>query len=337
MDAAAVQADPTVWKDVTLLLLGATADHAVSCGGTAAEDFRQMVRDSIGTLQKSSSNSQVLMSAGALSQAISHYSKQTQKKVDTLLGDVGAIMNLFVEHLNVVHAGADTRDSLAAIRAAIKAGVEEANLHRALEPTGQALSALAQNGDARQAEIKTLQNRIAQLEQSPTAPRLPAAATQATYATVDGTTGLPVRSEAEGALRRAIETEAHSYAAVFYLHRMALTNARFGESIGNQVILFCSQHIASLVARNNDALFRWSGPAFVAVLDRDESEISVAAEVQRLVGNPLSRFFETSARSVYLPVKVTGSVIPLFNTSYDDAIERLQTFILNASGQASGD
>jgi GGDEF domain-containing protein len=130
------------------------------------------------------------------------------------------------------------------------------------------------------------------------------------------------------------ESAPKSYAAVFYLHRMALINARFGEAIGNQVLLFCSQHLATTVTRANDSLFRWSGPAFVAILERQESEMAVSVEVQRLISAPISRFFETSTRSVYLPVKVTAEVIPLFHSNFAEVTDRLERFILTASGQA---
>jgi GGDEF domain-containing protein len=155
---------------------------------------------------------------------------------------------------------------------------------------------------------------------------------------VDPCTGLAKRPEAEAAMQRALDagpgSETNSYAAVFYIHRMALTNARFGEAIGNQVVLFCSQQLATGVTRANDSLFRWSGPAFVAILERAESESAVNSEIQRLISSPFSRFFETSSRSVYLPMKITGKVIPLFDTNFAEVSGQLDNFILTASGQA---
>ncbi len=139
-------------------------------------------------------------------------------------------------------------------------------------------------------------------------------------------------------MQRALESTSESgpkfYAAIFYLHRMQLTNARFGEAIGNQVMLFCSQHIATTVTRASDSLFRWSGPAFVAILERPESELAVNGEIQRLISTPFSRFFETSSRSVYLPVKVTAGVIPLYETNFAEACAHVERFILTTSGQA---
>jgi GGDEF domain-containing protein len=183
-----------------------------------------------------------------------------------------------------------------------------------------------------------LQDRITILEQTtPQGIKPPPSAAP----TVDSTTGLPKRADGEVALQQALENTSDSgtrfYAVVFYVHRMALTNARFGEAIGNQVVLFCSQHIATTIAHATDALFRWSGPAFVGIFQRTESPATVSAEIQRLMSAPFSRFFETSSRSVYLPVKVTASVIPLADTNFAEVSSKIEEFILQTSGQATSE
>src|SRR5262249_17600623 len=106
-------------------------------------------------------------------------------------------------------------------------------------------------------EIQTLREKLAAFERgatpvaksAPTAPKL----------AMDAVTGLPLAAEVEAAIQRAAAGEAHAYAAVFYVHRMSLTNAKFGAAIGDQVLLFCSQHIATRLVRVNDLLFRWNG------------------------------------------------------------------------------
>ena len=180
----------TIWKEALLLVLGAAVDHIVRCpeldsGETDA--FRKLAKESLQTLQHSTDPQQVLLAAGALSQAVTQYLNDTQHRIDALA--VG-------EH--------------------IVPGAKPA--------------------------INSL----------------------------DVCTGLPTRPDGEAAIHKAIQRNAHAYAAVFYLHRMAMTNARFGEAMGNQMILFCSQHVSSRLTRANDLLFRWSGPAFLAVIERQD-------------------------------------------------------------------
>jgi GGDEF domain-containing protein len=340
--AEAVIVESTAWKDVTLLLLGAAADHAVHCGSSDLESYRKHVRESIGALQEAGEPAQILMNAGGVVQAISHYSDQTQKQVDALLIDAKDTAEIFLGHLEKLHSDRESQPILAALRTTVEQALAEGKLSTAREAALASLDELAQqaaNRRTRSLELTgDLQARITILEQSVPQGVKPAPSAPPT---VDATTGLPKRADAEAAIHHALAAVSGSgsklYAAVFYLHRMPLTNARFGEAIGNQVVLFCSQHLATTVTRTNDLLFRWSGPAFVAILERPESEQAVNGEIQRLISSPFSRFFETSSRSVYLPVKVTGHVLPLFETNFAEVSDKLERFILTTSGQASTD
>ncbi len=326
------------WKEVTLLVLGATADHAVHCGDAEVEPFRQLVRDSVEGLKNPASSSQVLIAAGVLSQAIAHYAKQTQRAVDTLLTDTGSTIQVFLSHLERLHPDRDALGLVAELRRTLESALRAGNVGAQREALTEVLEKLSQQADERRRQslelTGRLQDRITVLEQSLGA-RPPAV--EGTPGPVDLCTGLPIRSEAEVALRRAVESDSKAYAAIFYLHRMVLTNARFGEAIGNQVILFCSQHIATTVTRGNDQLFRWAGAAFVAILERQESTLNVSSEVQRIVSAPLSRFFETASRSVYLPIKITATAVPLFDTNYAEVSAGIEQFILQASGPVHSD
>jgi GGDEF domain-containing protein len=177
-----------------------------------------------------------------------------------------------------------------------------------------------------------LQDRVTILEHSATGAPAPAPPGE-----VDPCSGLPQRAAAEAGLRAALASDAPMCAAIFYLHRMALINARFGEAIGNQVIQACGLHIAANTIKANDRLFRWSGPAFLAILHRGDSPLAVSSEIQRIVCSPLSRFFETPSRSVYLPMKITGEVIPLQRRTYAEVVDQIERFILSASGAAQQD
>jgi GGDEF domain-containing protein len=248
-------APETIWKEVLLLVLGAAVDHMVHCSGSEGGDldtFRKLAKASLTTLEESSDPKQVLLTAGALSQAVTKYLNDTQRRI------------------------------------------------HALASTGVAVPPVA-----------------------------------TTAITVDPCTGLAVRAEGEASIQRAIQRQVRSYAAVFYLHRMAMTNARFGEALGNQMILFCSQHISSRLTQKGDLLFRWSGPAFVAILERQDPHLGVSNEVQRMISVPLSRSIETPSRSVYLPMKVTADVFPLFKATDEEVIQKIEHFIFTASGQPS--
>jgi GGDEF domain-containing protein len=278
--------------------------------------------------------SQVLITAGALSQALSHHAANTQHQADGLLTGMNSLLQVFLGHLDKLHSDAESKSIVADLRAAIDSALRHGKLEEAREVSAERLAELTKHAAARRQQFleltDRLQDRVTVLEQST---GMTPVMTQAGSSAADPCTGLAVRVQAEEAMRRAINQEPQAYMAVFYLHRMQLTNARFGEAIGNQVILFCSQHIATTVLRPRDSLFRWTGPAFVAIIERAESHPTVASEIQRWMSAPLSRFFETPMRSVYLPVKVTSEVVPLFETNLAEVLGAIDQFIGKTSGQ----
>jgi GGDEF domain-containing protein len=322
------------WKEVTFKLLDTTTQHAVRCGAAQVEEFRRVIRDTSAGLREAASSSQVLLAAGALAQAVTHYSVRTQREVDAMHTEMNSTLKIFLEHLERLHSDTASMGLVAEIRELVESASEAGRLAEVHEDVAAKLRALVDHAEGKRKEALTiadnLQDRVAVLQQPPGVRVIVPAAVAAP---MDPCTGLPNRMEAEAALQRAIEEGRNAYAAVFYLHRMPLTNARFGEAIGNQVILFCSQHIATTVTRGEDQLFRWSGPAIVAILERNESLSNVSSEVQRFVSAPFSRFFETSSRSVYLPIKMTATVVPLSNTNFAEVSAMIDHFMLLSSGR----
>lgn len=328
--------ETAAWRELALKVLEAATTHAVHCGTAQVEDFRKVVKETMAGLEDSASSSQALIAAGVLSQAIAHYCGQTQREVDAMHVELNDTLQVFLEHLEQLHPEPTSQGLVADLRNLVEDAMNGGRLGAAHEEVSAKLRELAEQAATKRKRslelAENLKDRVTILQQ-PAGAGLPASVPVS--AAVDLVTGLPNKPEAEAAVQRALESAANAYVAVFYLHRMPLTNARFGEAIGNQVILFCSQHIATMVTRGNDQLFRWSGPAFVAVLERQESALNVSSEVQRMVSAPLSRFFETSSRSVYLPIKMTATVLPLADTNFAEVSGAIEHYVLQASGGSS--
>jgi GGDEF domain-containing protein len=284
-------------------------------------------------LKQASESSEILITAGVLSQAVTHYGEQTQRQVAGMRPGAASLAKTFLSHLEQLHSDSESRAILAELRSEIEAAIREGRVAQIEDENAKRLESLAAKAEQKRRQLLELSGRLADrvaiLEH--------AAAPSNGMNVTDPGTGLPARIEADQAIRQAVNQQPRCFAVVFYVHRMQLTNARFGEAIGNQLIAFCSQHIGSLFLHQGDRLFRWSGPAFVAILERGETLDTFSAEVHRLIGAPMSRFFETPNRSVYLPIKVTAEAIPLFETSYAEVMSGIENFILTASGQMHGE
>lgn len=337
-------AEVDAWREMTLLLLSSAVDHAVHCNEADAVEFRKRAREAAAELRGEIGPQQVLITAGSLAQSLAQYNQRTQEQVDALLGQSRSLLQRFVDHLAETHRDAESEDTLKQIRLAVEQPGNAAAQQKVTESLQQLGRRTAERFRQMRELAERLQDRVTILEQSAAlgvaggvAGGTAGGAGNGSGPNVDACTGLPVRAEAEVAIRSVIGGDRQCYVAVFYVHRMALTNARFGEAIGNQVILFASQHVATAVAKQRDLLFRWTGPAFVAVLERDEALLAVNSEVQRVISAPVSRFFETPNRSVYLPIKISGEVISLEEQSYAEVAGKIERFILNASGNCAGD
>jgi GGDEF domain-containing protein len=312
------------WKVLSLLVLRSITEHAVVCDASEAEEFRRRVQQVVAHLEEDVEPSQVLIAAGGLAQSLASYNQRIQRRIDGMAGS--PVVSLLLDHLDQIHGDPDCADLRLRMREA--AGLPDGEAARLA--AGASLDQLLQHAAKKKLHVRELldrlQDRITILERSPA--HAPAASAPES--------GISPRAEAEAAIGRVLEAGTRCFIAVFYLHRLATTNARFGETVGNQVILFVRQHIASQVIKANDRLFRWSGPSFVALLERDESLQDVRGEVRRTAAAQLSQLFETSSRSVYLPIKISGDVFTTEHCTYAEVQDRIETFLLQASGQGGG-
>jgi len=144
---------------------------------------------------------------------------------------------------------------------------------------------------------------------------------------IDPCTGLSGRSEAEKAIRKQIAGGRHIWAVILILQRLPAINARFGRSVGDQLLITEARHLEEQF-KENDRLFRWIGPSFVALLHRPSPPEAVRSEVN---GMCLSRFHATvvlDSRTVFIPLSVRWHL--LASSDYRSAAEfigTLQTLI----------
>jgi GGDEF domain-containing protein len=134
----------------------------------------------------------------------------------------------------------------------------------------------------------------------------------------DPCTGLLNRFAAEAAIARAAEEGRQVYAAVFILHQLPAINKRFGYSVGDHLLLLQAQHLARLLAPE-DQLFRWIGPSFLVLLERPGAIDAVLAEVARIGSNHFQTDVDLESRSVLIPVSAQWRVVA--STEYTSAAD----------------
>jgi len=144
---------------------------------------------------------------------------------------------------------------------------------------------------------------------------------------IDKVSGLKVRALAERAMAAAIERGRPSYAALFVVDRLHLINAQFGYSTGDRILRSYCGHLRMFLLPQ-DQLFRWTGPAFVAVIERpDELADETEAEIQKIAASKLDVAVQIGNRSVLLPIVGTSVLMPLAGGgTLADLASRLDAF-----------
>jgi len=129
---------------------------------------------------------------------------------------------------------------------------------------------------------------------------------------VDSLSGLPLRVQAEHALDTAIQSGGHGFVVAFIIDRVHLINARFGYGVGDQILTLFRQHLAEHL-EEGDQLFRWTGPVFLALIDRPSLPEGVRAEVKRVTSKKLETTVQIGSRFVLLPVSSSALIISLLD------------------------
>jgi len=130
-------------------------------------------------------------------------------------------------------------------------------------------------------------------------------------AEIDRISGFETRETAERVMASTIQRGGgSSYATLFVVDRLHLINAQFGYSTGDRILREVGEHLRSCLSPA-DQLFRWTGPAFLAVIERGEEPVEVEASIQRLAAERLETTVKIGNGSVRLPVMRTSMLAPL--------------------------
>jgi GGDEF domain-containing protein len=242
--------------------------------------------------------------------------KQTAKVLSDQIGAItgGTEKNRGLEAMESILAEATTADEVASVR----------------DELVQAMQTLRQNETARKARteafLSELEGRILQLEETGGQ----VAVVPGAIAQVDSLTGLPDGQAAREAIVAAQGEDATVHLAIMYIQSLDVLNARYGQRIGDQIILTCCQFLASNLCREHDRMFRWRGPAFVALLQRDDSPAGVSREVAQVCGGLPSSFFGEPNRTILIPIRINSIALPLGSQYCTELFESIDRFILRS-------
>ena len=142
----------------------------------------------------------------------------------------------------------------------------------------------------------------------------------------DKLTLLPNRSEAEKAIVERVCQGDDLVCALFVIDSMVSINNRFGRAAGDDILRKFAQYIAQTLG--GVTLFRWTGPAFLAIFDPGLGPLVCEGRSKRVASFRLEENFEKGNRSVLMVVSCSLHLERISPKSPPEvAIKRMEEFI----------
>jgi len=310
------------------LLLQAIRLHAVEIDPSDLERFQAEIQQLEARLDSPHAAADILVTAGAAIKALEEYNRRVGRTMRAQLLELRQMVCTLTEGVEKLAAGhersiANLRDIGKQVERA--STIEDIRLLRA--KLAECVTELEREASRQKEEsaqvITRLKTEISRVSSQIKPENL-----------LDPVTGLPFRAEAERALEAACAEGAHVYVAVFVVDRLALVNARFGYAIGDKLLnAFLAQLRKHLSAA--DPVFRWSGPSFVALLERAAPAPVIEREIRRFASERHEEYIQAGGRSIILSVACSWTLLAAFDyLSAEPLIGKIDQFIASQSGVA---
>jgi len=295
------------YRRVIGLFLQGIALHSVEGNQADHDRFREEIDHCIASLSSDTPMSELLVVVGRALRAMEDYNQRTTKFVRQQNTELQHMVSMLTQTL--ISVGTSSEHSASKLQEIEKSiertqAVEDIQLLKLR--LGECLAAVREESIRQKQEgqsaLVTLQKELLCAQD-----RMGSFQMQAD---LDVATGLPSRAEAEKAIREAMGAPKDRYLLIAVCSRVQAVNARFGYAIGDKILAEFATHFKSgLSAR--DRIFRWHGPAIVALLERSERMERVRAEMRQFADAKLEKTTELGHRSVLIPISAAWSVFQL--------------------------
>lgn len=309
------------------ILLHAIQVHSVAIDPAEFAAFQAEIQKMRGAVRMPSAE-QMLWTAASTQKTLEAYNQRAVRARHTHAEALQKLLSAFTETVTAIStASENTTTRLHELeRQILKASTAEDTKSLAIRVSECLESVRDQTLRQRERADQSLAQLRRELEASKAGPA-------AGVPKMDSLSGLPLRAQAEYTLDAVIQSGGHGCVVAFVVDRVHLINARFGYGVGDQILLLFREHLAQHL-KEGDRLFRWTGPVFLALLDRPNVPDGVRAEVKRVTAKKLETTVQIGSRFVLLPVSSSALIISLLESESAAAvIEQVDAFV---AGHAHG-
>jgi GGDEF domain-containing protein len=281
--------EEATYRRIVSMLLDGVAANAVNVDPGVFEAFGQRLGSLRQAMASDTTVESLMSNAAAAVKAFGDYAQETNSLLHTQTEE----MQSTIASLSRKPAdGEGNEERAAAMQGALSPGARL-----------QEISGGANQGVTRQKE------ELDQLAQalSPVAARrqVPARSLE-----LDPVTQLPCEAAARAQFLSAVNSGELRHVVVFVLGSAQRINLRFGRATGDEVVRELKRYVATQL-QSGDRMFRWPGPAVVALLASTEPFDRIRSRMKRFLEKPIECDFDVNGRSVLIPLSIAWSVFPL--------------------------
>ena len=313
--------DLLVMRRVISLLLHGMALHAIEIDKTQYDDHRSCLDHLQSSITEQASGQELLVVAGQAMQALADYSRNTTRLIRQQAAVSQNMISMLTQTLISVGAGSEaSAQRLQNIEGQLTQAVMIDDLRQVKSSLNDCLTEVRQAAIKQKSEaqglISQLQKEVEQAKQELD----PSSAT-------DSVTGLPAQAAALATLDETLQSPKFYFVAVVVFNRLQSINARFGHEAGDLAFRKISERFSSQLL-SGDKVFRWRGPAVIAVLHRERPVQWVQTDIRKICQGFTEETLEVGKRRVMVPVSASWMVIPL-DVSRAHIVKSIDNFVAN--------
>jgi GGDEF domain-containing protein len=285
------------------ILIRGIALHAIEGTPEDANMFKRRQAAIADSLKEDSSTDDVLVAVGKTLRGLEDYNDRAAVVFSAQLEELRGMLSTMTATVMFITSSSETSvKQLTAIESKLRSAttLEDTREVKAFMTECMALvrAESLRLQDESRIKIHALKTAVDRLSR-----RLKATATEDS---VDPVTGLPGRFTAEEAVAAHISAGKETLAALFVVDRIAAINGRFGRQTGDDILL----HLAPLLAQklSGGALFRWTGPAFLAVFDPSVGLIQAEARARQAAALHVEKNVDDDSGTVLIAITVSSHI-----------------------------
>jgi GGDEF domain-containing protein len=317
--------------------------HTVEANESDLTKFRQEVSTISGKLGERSSAEDIETAVGFVTRAAAGYNRIAARITQAHVQELQAMLAMMtqtitflsdssktgIEQLHVVERSLRKASSIGDVR------MLRAKLDDCLTLVRSESNRLRAESQARIAALQEGVERTANHMRSAglASPEEPAPRPRERVAHLDDPlTGFEGRGAAEELIAANLTQNRDFVVALFLVDTFGRVSGRFGSETGDEVLLLVAQHVEEQLATRS--LFRWSGPAVVAILETEPSFDAVEQQMKQIASKRFEKTIDNDGRLVLLPITCSVMVEKVSaGDSPDDVTRNLDRFVSTHAGE----